>query len=283
MTNDNVKNDNDCRNSNLSPKERLEMFQSSIQQLEQQSEIKNVRQLLHERYMQSKAENQVTNNQTEEKVSKDVKKSNDGGGGNRIKIGRQMARVFRFETGNNNNLRNRRNPRHQPNEAREHEIDPLLNDPNVLFENFAFDNNNDDRAEFRDWDDDDDNNEHHRPDLPFFPDQAQDGDDEDDDDNDDSFRSLILSTFRLLTWRQWSFWIICLTLYATGQWQANRYGFGAPFLMISLLLFIIINLRRKTPGELSAYSVFNPNCRPIASVASNDQPREQILLGFGPL
>ncbi|KAH9412643.1 SAYSvFN domain-containing protein 1 [Dermatophagoides pteronyssinus] len=174
MTNDNVKNDNGCSNSNsnnsLSPKERLEMFQSSIQQLEQQSEIKNVRQLLHERYMQSKAENQFP------KMLRNL-----NGGGNRIKIGRQMARVFRFETGNNNNLRNRRNPRHQQHEA------------------------------------------------------------------------------------------------------PNRYGFGAPFLMISLLLFIIINLRRKTPGELSAYSVFNPNCRPIASVASNDQPREQILLGFGPL
>ncbi|OTF69744.1 hypothetical protein BLA29_007059 [Euroglyphus maynei] len=261
MTTDTDNNEN----NNLSPKERLAMFQASMKKLETETEIKTVRQLLHERYLQRKALNQSTSDTGGEKLPnecKDVKKS--------VKMGRQMARVFRFETGNN--LRNRQNPRQQ--QAREHELDPLLNDPNVLFENFAFDND-----DFIDWNDDNE----HRPDLPFFPDQQTQNDDEEDDNDDDSFRSLILSPFRRITWHQWSFWTICLTLYVYGQWQANRLGFGAPFLIIAALLFIVINLRHKAPGELSAYSVFNPNCRPIPSVASHEQPREQILLGFGPL
>ncbi|KAH7642793.1 hypothetical protein HUG17_9484 [Dermatophagoides farinae] len=274
MTTENGNKENDaCKSTskNLTPKERLEMFQSSINKLEHESEIKNVRQLLHERYLQSRTQCQNNNQSTTDtaagkrsKESQDVK-TTDG----KVKMGRQMARVFRFGT-NNNQLRNRRNPRQL--QAREHEVDPLLNDPNILFENFAFDN--DDEAEFIDHDE-------HRPDLPFFPEQTHNEDD--DDDSEDSFRSLILSAFRQLTWRRWSFWIICLILYAYGQLQANRYGFGAPFLIVALLLFIIINLRRKAPGELSAYSVFNPNCRPIPTVVSQEQPREQILLGFGPL
>ena len=55
-----------------------------------------------------------------------------------------------------------------------------------------------------------------------------------------------------------------------------KYNFGAVYFMITIIALIFLNLGERKPGELSAYSVFNPNHeRIIGSLSTNS-------FGLGP-
>ena len=55
-----------------------------------------------------------------------------------------------------------------------------------------------------------------------------------------------------------------------------KYQFGAVYFMITIIALIFLNLGKRKPGELSAYSVFNPNNeRILGSMVNNN-------FGFGP-
>ena len=49
-----------------------------------------------------------------------------------------------------------------------------------------------------------------------------------------------------------------------------KYNFGAVYFMITIIILIFINLGQRKPGELSAYSVFNPNNERILGSMSNN-------------
>ncbi|XP_062536016.1 uncharacterized protein LOC134205105 [Armigeres subalbatus] len=66
------------------------------------------------------------------------------------------------------------------------------------------------------------------------------------------------------------FWV---TLYAI----AIELRFGVVFLMLSALVGIYFNTRtEKTPGEISAYSVFNENCESIDGTLKAEQFEREI-------
>ncbi|XP_055545029.1 uncharacterized protein LOC129730035 [Wyeomyia smithii] len=66
------------------------------------------------------------------------------------------------------------------------------------------------------------------------------------------------------------FWV---TLYAI----AIELRFGVVFLMLSALVAIYLNTRtEKTPGEISAYSVFNKNCEAIDGTLKAEQFEREI-------
>ena len=55
-----------------------------------------------------------------------------------------------------------------------------------------------------------------------------------------------------------------------------KYNFGAVYFMITIIVLIFLNLGKRKPGQLSAYSVFNPNQeRILGSMPSNN-------FGLGP-
>ena len=55
-----------------------------------------------------------------------------------------------------------------------------------------------------------------------------------------------------------------------------KYNFGAVYFMITIIVLIFLNLGQRKPGQLSAYSVFNPNHERIfGSMSSNN-------FGLGP-
>ncbi|KAL6256435.1 hypothetical protein P5V15_012548 [Pogonomyrmex californicus] len=62
-----------------------------------------------------------------------------------------------------------------------------------------------------------------------------------------------------------------------------RYEFGTVYLVLSALFFICWNTRSdpKQPGELSAYSVFNPNCEAIEGTLDASQFEKEIRYGIG--
>jgi len=57
--------------------------------------------------------------------------------------------------------------------------------------------------------------------------------------------------------------------------------FGAVFLVISALMFIYLNTRTspRDNGELSAYSVFNPNCEAIDGTLKAEQFEAELRYG----
>jgi len=70
-------------------------------------------------------------------------------------------------------------------------------------------------------------------------------------------------------------------IYITCQTIAYLVQFGAVFFAISVLVFICTNLstKSKTKGQLSAYSVFNPNCQPIHGTVSAKDLENQLTFG----
>ncbi|XP_022187352.1 uncharacterized protein LOC111046161 [Nilaparvata lugens] len=77
-----------------------------------------------------------------------------------------------------------------------------------------------------------------------------------------------------------------LTLY-TSLWAflfvlAIHAEFGAVYFVISLMVILYKNTRTgpKKAGELSAYSVFNPNCEAIEGTLDAEQLQKELLYGF---
>lgn len=88
------------------------------------------------------------------------------------------------------------------------------------------------------------------------------------------------------SWRyfavKWSLYVIIwITLFAFFL----NIGFGAVFFVISALVFICINTRtkRKKPGEISAYSVFNEDCKSIDGTLNAEELQRQMMFGMGGL
>jgi hypothetical protein len=73
------------------------------------------------------------------------------------------------------------------------------------------------------------------------------------------------------------YFLLWVTLYVI----AIQVEFGSVFFITSMLVFIYLNTRsgRKKKGEVSAYSVFNPDCHSIAGTLKAEQFEREIRYG----
>lgn len=72
-------------------------------------------------------------------------------------------------------------------------------------------------------------------------------------------------------------WLVLLGLFA-------ELDFGLPFFLISLFYWLYEGLRSpaaRQPGELSAYSVFNPDCQPLLGTLTAEQLEGEM--GYRPV
>ncbi|TSK58176.1 SAYSvFN domain-containing protein 1 [Bagarius yarrelli] len=72
-------------------------------------------------------------------------------------------------------------------------------------------------------------------------------------------------------------WLVLLGLF-------SELDFGLPFFLLSLFYWLYEGLRSpaaRRPGELSAYSVFNPDCQPILGTLTAEQLEGEM--GYRPL
>lgn len=72
-------------------------------------------------------------------------------------------------------------------------------------------------------------------------------------------------------------WLVLLGLF-------SELDFGLPFFLISLFYWLYEGLRSPTerrPGELSAYSVFNPDCQPLLGTLTAEQLEGEM--GYRPV
>ncbi|KAM7367700.1 hypothetical protein PAMP_013983 [Pampus punctatissimus] len=89
-----------------------------------------------------------------------------------------------------------------------------------------------------------------------------------------SSRQLVCSNLILL---KVLLWLVLLGLFAELE-------FGLPFFIISLFYWLYEGLRSpatREPGELSAYSVFNPDCQPLLGSLTAEQLEGEM--GYRPL
>uniref|UniRef100_A0A3Q1ETC6 SAYSVFN motif domain containing 1 n=1 Tax=Acanthochromis polyacanthus TaxID=80966 RepID=A0A3Q1ETC6_9TELE len=87
-------------------------------------------------------------------------------------------------------------------------------------------------------------------------------------------RQLVLSNLTLL---KVLLWLVLLGLFVELE-------FGLPFFVISLFYWLYEGLRNpapRKPGELSAYSVFNPDCQPLLGALTAEQLEGEM--GYRPL
>lgn len=56
-----------------------------------------------------------------------------------------------------------------------------------------------------------------------------------------------------------------------------EYGFGIVYLTSSIIGGIFLNLGKRRDGELSAYSVFNPNCQRLDGTFTSDDFERNVL------
>ncbi|PWA27876.1 hypothetical protein CCH79_00000517, partial [Gambusia affinis] len=87
-------------------------------------------------------------------------------------------------------------------------------------------------------------------------------------------RQLVLSNIMLL---KVLLWLVLVGLFVELQ-------FGLPFFVISLFYWLYEGLRSpepRKPGELSAYSVFNPDCQPLLGSLTAEQLEGEM--GYRPL
>ncbi|XP_078145824.1 SAYSvFN domain-containing protein 1 isoform X1 [Centroberyx gerrardi] len=83
--------------------------------------------------------------------------------------------------------------------------------------------------------------------------------------------------FSNLTLLKMLLWLVLLGLFA-------ELDFGLPFFLISLFYWLYEGLRSpatREPGELSAYSVFNPDCQPLLGALTAEQLEGEM--GYRPL
>lgn len=87
-------------------------------------------------------------------------------------------------------------------------------------------------------------------------------------------RQLVMSNLTLL---KVLLWLVLLGLFVELE-------FGLPFFVISLFYWLYEGLRSpaaRQPGELSAYSVFNPDCQPLLGSLTAEQLEGEM--GYRPL
>lgn len=87
-------------------------------------------------------------------------------------------------------------------------------------------------------------------------------------------RHLVMSNLMLL---KVLLWLVLLGLFVELE-------FGLPFFIISLFYWLYEGLRSpaaREPGELSAYSVFNPDCQPLLGALTAEQLEGEM--GYRPL
>lgn len=91
------------------------------------------------------------------------------------------------------------------------------------------------------------------------------------DENQESWR------YCMLKWTLYG--VIWVTLYIIFL----NLQFGAVFFVISVLIGICLNTstRLKKKGEISAYSVFNKNCKSIDGTLKAEQFEKEIRYGLG--
>ncbi|XP_076656687.1 SAYSVFN motif domain containing 1 isoform X2 [Halictus rubicundus] len=78
-------------------------------------------------------------------------------------------------------------------------------------------------------------------------------------------------------------YLLCFLLWAVLYIIAIEVQFGAIYFIASTFIFICVNTgsRPRKPGELSPYSVFNPQCKPIEGTLDASQFEREIRYGIG--
>lgn len=80
-----------------------------------------------------------------------------------------------------------------------------------------------------------------------------------------------------------TFYVLCFVLWVTVYWIFIKLQFGCVYFILSALIGMYFNTRTgpKRKNEVSAYSVFNKNCKSIPGALKAEQFEREIRYGAG--
>ncbi|KAL3084703.1 hypothetical protein niasHT_031588 [Heterodera trifolii] len=93
----------------------------------------------------------------------------------------------------------------------------------------------------------------------------------------------LLDIYPMRKWRQFcaykplQCWTLTASLWLSGQLLAAHVQFGFVYFVLSALLLLLLNLGVRREGELSAYSVFNPNCERLPGQLTGEHFERDML------
>ncbi|KAE9553122.1 hypothetical protein FO519_003675 [Halicephalobus sp. NKZ332] len=93
----------------------------------------------------------------------------------------------------------------------------------------------------------------------------------------DYFAIDFLNFYPFRKWREWCSqdpyrcWISTICFWATGQIIFASIEFGLVYFSFSVIMIFLLNLGSRKEGELSAYSVFNPNCERLLGQFTSEE------------
>lgn len=73
-------------------------------------------------------------------------------------------------------------------------------------------------------------------------------------------------------------WVATGCVWMAGQLLFIKAEFGLVYLILSLFMLMFLNLGVRREGELSAYSVFNPNCERLLGQITNEHFERDMLM-----
>uniref|UniRef100_A0A914Y6G1 SAYSvFN domain-containing protein n=1 Tax=Panagrolaimus superbus TaxID=310955 RepID=A0A914Y6G1_9BILA len=100
----------------------------------------------------------------------------------------------------------------------------------------------------------------------------------------DYFAIDVLNIYPMRKWREWCTvdplrcWIATGCFWLAGQILAANAQFGIVYFMFSAFLMLFLNLGSRKEGELSAYSVFNPNCERLLGQITAEQFERDMMI-----
>ncbi|KAH7730900.1 Protein C13F10.5 [Aphelenchoides avenae] len=99
----------------------------------------------------------------------------------------------------------------------------------------------------------------------------------------DSFAVDVLNFYPMRKWREFceahplQGWTTTLCIWLAGQVMAVKVEFGLVYFLSSLFVALFLNLGVRKEGEVSAYSVFNPNCERLLGQMTGEHFERDVL------
>uniref|UniRef100_A0A914CZ68 SAYSvFN domain-containing protein n=1 Tax=Acrobeloides nanus TaxID=290746 RepID=A0A914CZ68_9BILA len=100
----------------------------------------------------------------------------------------------------------------------------------------------------------------------------------------DSLAVDVLNIYPMRKWREFcaahpfQCWVTTFCFWFTGQILMVHAEFGIVYFVISLFILMFLNLGVRKEGEMSAYSVFNPDCERLLGQLTGEHFERDLLL-----
>ncbi|CAH0551914.1 unnamed protein product [Brassicogethes aeneus] len=116
--------------------------------------------------------------------------------------------------------------------------------------------------------------------LLIQPEHISDEEPVSEDDNESVDSTINCNNY---SYMKWVLYLLTFLLWVTTYVIFIKLAFGSVNFVVSMLVFMYVNTGKRKRGEVSAYSVFNKDCKSIDGTLKAEQFEREIRYGAGSL